>query len=216
MILEGIYRRFIPLKGGKGQLDVRLTHLESVAMAHIEPDHYELARAGRLFSIAYNGTAPTGIAPVQAFPTTTAQWVLWNGDSIKSYALVMVGALLFSGTKGLGGTLLGTIFSAPAQTGFATGLTVANHSGSAIGSKAFVKSSVTITTPSAPNWFAMGEDILAVATIGPANAIINRLAVGSIVIPPLSGLGYAVLAPAGTTPLYLPLADWVEVESDLE
>lgn len=218
MILEGIYRRFLPLKDGKGQIDVRMTHCESLATAQVEPLGYEITRSGRMFSLVYTGAVPTGIAPVQAFPTTAAQWVIWNGDTNKAMTFKSLGALLFSGTKGLGGTLLACIFQAPAQTALAhvAGLSTASQSNGSLTSKAVVKSGITLTGPAVPLWFPVAEDRMAAAVIGPANALINRALDGSVIVPPLQGLGLAVLAPAGTTPLYLPVASWVELESDLE
>ncbi len=38
----------------------------------------------------------------------------------------------------------------------------------------------------------------------------------TLIVPPLMGLGLCVIAPTGTTPLYAPLASWIEVASDLE
>lgn len=218
MIFEGVYRRFVPLKGGKAPLDVRLTHLESQAVGQVEPQGYELTRAGRRFGIAWTGTIPTAIAPVQAFPTTAAQWVIANLDTGgKSYVFKSIGAMLFSGTSGLGGTLLACFFTAPAAVaGFATGVSVQSKSNSAIGSKAGVRSGITITSPALPNWFPVADATSAVAQVGPTNAIVNRGLDGRVILPPGVCLGLAVLAPAGTTPLYLPMAEWVEIESDLE
>ena len=218
MILEGVYRRFSALKGGKAGLDARFTHQESLAAAQVEPTGFEMSRAGRRFHLAYTGTAPTGIAPVQAFPTTAAQWAIWNADLSKSLVFKALGAMLFSGTKGLGGQLLACVFQAPNQNGIAqqTGLAVASASFSAIASKAVIKSGIVITAPALPNWFPVAEDVLAVATVGPADSIINRNLDGRVIVPPQCGLGLAVLAPAGTTPLYLPIAEWIELESDLE
>src|SRR2546428_345067 len=102
MILEGVYRRFAALRSGKGALDLRLTHAESLAVAQVEPEGYELTRAGRRFYIAYNGTGPTGIAPVVALPTTAAQWAIWNADPSKSYIITYLGAFLSAGTPGAG------------------------------------------------------------------------------------------------------------------
>src|SRR6266568_2189225 len=98
MILEGIYRRFIPLRVARGPDDIRITHAESLAVGQVEPSGWEMTRAGRRFSIAYNGTAPTGQAPVQALPTTLAGWVIWNADPAKSYGFEMLGETYFSGT----------------------------------------------------------------------------------------------------------------------
>jgi hypothetical protein len=217
MIFEAVVRRFNPIRVAKALIDARLTFTESLAVAQVEPDGHELTRAGRRFSIGWNA-APTGIAPVQAIPTTAAQWVLWNGDGAKSYVITALGALLFSGTKGLGGALLGTIFSTPSQQDLAqaTGVSILNHSNSSIGSKAVVKSGITLTAPLTPPWSPLAEDNLAVATVGPATVMIERLKAGRLLIPPQKGLALAVLAPAGTTPLYLPIVEWVELETDQE
>lgn len=217
MILEGIYRRFYPLKSGKGPLDARFTGLESLAVGPVEPEDYELTRAGRRTYLAYNGTVPTAIAPVQAIPTTAAQWVIWNADPTKSYVFKALGAILFTGTNVVGGTLLATIFQTPAQTGtHVAGLSILNGSGSSNLSKAIVKASVTITTPSAPIWAPVADAFLSAAATLPSTMIINRNIRGGIIVPPGFGLALAALAPAGTGQLFLPIADWNEIESDLE
>lgn len=218
MIFEGIYRRFQALRVAKGPLDARFTFTESLAVAQVESPGHETTRAGRRFYLGYNGTVPTGIAPVQAFPTTAAQWVLWNADPAKTYFIESIGAMLLSGTSGLGGELLAALFQAPAQTGAsAAGLAIASASGSNIGSKAKIKSAVTITDPATPAWFHVAEQLSAAAVVGPASCIANRASLRTIVaIPPGFGLGLVVLAPAGTTPLYLPTAEWVELETDME
>lgn len=215
-LLELVYRRFVPLRVAKGMIEGRATFTESLAVAQVEPPGWELTRAGRRFSLGYNGTVPTGIAPVQAFPTTAAQWALTNGDPSKSYGFEALGALLFSGTQGLGGQLLGCIFQTPAQNGFATGLGVVSHSFGALSSKVAVKSGVTITGPAVPVWFPIAEDIGAAARVGPLGAIVNRQVAGRVALAPGMSLGLAVLAPAGTTPLYLPVAEWIELETDQE
>lgn len=217
MILEGIYRRFYPLKSGKGPLDARFTGLESLATGLVEPEEYELTRAGRRTYLGFNGTVPTAIAPVQAMPTTAAQWVIWNADPFKSYVMKALGALLFTGTNAVGGTLLATLFQTPAQTGtHVAGLSVVNGSGSVLGSKAIIKASVTITTPSVPVWAPVADAFLSAVATLPSTMIINRNIRGGIIVPPGFGLGLAVLAPAGTGQLFLPIADWNEIESDLE
>src|SRR5947207_2353188 len=110
MIFEGTYRRFMGLRSGKAPLDARLTHQESLAVCAVEPPGFEMTRAGRRFYISYNGTAPTGIATVQVLPTTAAQWVIWNADAAKTYFFKALGAMVLSGTPGVGGQLLAAIF----------------------------------------------------------------------------------------------------------
>lgn len=218
MILEAVYRRFIPLRVAKAPIDLRATFTESLAVAQVESQGHEMTRAGRRFYLGYNGSVPTGIAPVQAFPTTAAQWTIWNADPAKTYFFEQLGAMVFSGTTGLGGELLYTIFTAPASIGAnATGLAVVSASNSGQSSKAIIKSGVTITGPAAPVWAQVAEQISSAAIVGPASCIASRPGFRSIVaVAPGQGLGLAVLAPAGTTPLYLPLAEWIELESDME
>lgn len=216
MILEFIYRRFTPLRVAKGPIEFRGTHAESLAVAQVEPAGWDVTRSGRRFSLGYNGSVPTGIAPVQAFPTTAAQWAITNNDLAKSYGFTALGALLFSGTQGLGGQLLTTIFSTPVQTGFATGLAAFSHSAGGLASKVAVKSGVTITVPTVPVWAPIAEDTGAAARVGPLGAIINRQLEGRVLLGPGQSLGLVVLAPAGTTPLYLPVAEWMELETDQE
>lgn len=216
MIFEGVYRRFSTLKAGKAPLDIRLTHQESLAVAQIEPEGFDITRSGRRFQLGYNGTPPTGIAPVQAFPTTAAAWVLWNADPYKSYVITNVGIMLFSGVMAAGGSVLGTIFKAPVQSGAnATGLAVMNMSGSAIGSNAILKSAVVITGPAVPVWShlaALPDAVDGVGGLAGPTADVK----GRMIIPPGQGLGLTVFAGAGTTPLFVPSLAWVELESDLE
>lgn len=217
MISEGILRRFIPFKSSAGAKDLRITHLESLAVAQTEPEGFEFTRAGRRFRTAFNGSAPTGIAPVQAMPTTAAQWVIWNGDPVLSYVVTSAAAILFSGTQGVGGTLLGTLFTAPDQTGLAqaTGLAVANMSKSSRGSNAIIKSAITLTVPATPLWFPLSSLNSAAETAGGQGGPQADIK-GRLIIPPKTGLGLVVLSAAGTTPLFLPYLDWLEVETDLE
>lgn len=218
MLLETEYRRFQPLRVAKGMITARATFTESLAVAQVEAQGTEITRAGRRFYLAYTGTVPTGIAPVQAFPTVAAQWAIYNNDKAKTYFFTQLGALVFSGTTGLGGELLACIFRAPAGVGnHATGLTTASASNSAIASKALIKSAVTITDPLLPPWFQVAEQISSAAIVGPASCIASRPGFRNILaINPGEVLGLAVLAPAGTTPLYLPLAEWEELETDME
>lgn len=218
MDIQAVLRRFQPVRVAKAEVDLRVTHAESLAVATVEAPGHEMTRSGRRFYLAYNGTVPTGIAPVQAFPTTAAQWTIWNADPSRTYFFEQLGAMVFSGTTGLGGELLATIFQTPASSGGnQTGTATMSASGSNLTSKAIIKSGVTITGPAAPVWSQIAEQVSSAAIVGPASCIASRPGYRSIVaLPPGFGLGLAVLAPAGTTPLYLPIAEWVELESDME
>lgn len=220
MIFEGIYRRFQGLRVAKGPLDLRMTHCESVAVGQVEPANFEMSRAGRRFQLGISA-AVTGIAPVQALPTTAAQWAIWNADPNQCLLLEELIEVLLSGTPGLGGSLWACLFNAPAQVGNSSaGLSVVSCSSGTRTSKAIVKSGVTITDPAAPAWFQLDESrqsITAAAfSTGYANGFGRKDLAGAIVVPPAKGLGLAVMAPTGTTPLYGPLARWVEQETDAE
>lgn len=220
MIFEGVVRRFTALKAGKSPLDARLTHQESVAMALVEPANFEMTRAGRRFLLG-NSAGVTGIAPVQAIPTTAAQWVIWNADPTATYFFEELGAFLTSGTPGLGGSLWAAVFSAPAQVGAnATGMTVQSMSQGSRSSKAVIKSAITVSAPTAPAWFLMDQSIDAITaaafSTGYGMTLARRDLAGALAIQPGQGLGLAVMGPAGTTPLFAPFARWIEQETDME
>lgn len=217
MILEAIVRRFDGLRFGKGAVDARLTHQESLAVAQVEPPGFEMTRAGRRFNLGMTAGV-TGIAPVQAWPTTAAQWAFSNLDASRTLFFKALGAYPMSGTPGVGGQLLACLFSTPAQTGLATNLAVMNMSAGSSGSKVAIKSGVTITAPAAPVWTPIAENLSPnVGAFPGSGVILNRQPDGVIIaVPPGLSLGLAVLALAGTTPLFAPLAEWVEMETDME
>lgn len=215
--LEASIRRFTAFKAqARAAADLRLTFLESLAVAQVDPPGMELTRAGRRLYLGATG-APTGIAPVQAWPTTAAQWAFFNPDPYKTMWLEALGVAPISGTPGVGGQLLVAPFTLPAQQGLATNLAVINGRGGAAASAMAVKSAVTITGPAAPAWTALAENLSPNVGAFPGSGIIGRRDLaGRIGIPPNSGLGLVVLALAGTTPLFVPFAEWVEAEVDVE
>lgn len=216
MDLIATVRRFVKFSAGP-QRDLRLTTLESLSVAQMEPLRYEAARAGRRMTLGYSG-APTGIAPVQALATVSSHWAIFNADTTKAYAIEELGAFVASGTPGVGGTLYGSIYQLPANTGGSTnGIAVASSSNGGYASKAIVKSGVSISQPSAPVWFPIAENLSPnVAAFPGSGSFANREIKGSIVIPPQQGLALYVLAPAGTSPLFVPWGVWCELETDLE
>lgn len=179
-----------------------------------EPARFEMSRAGRRFEIGQSA-ALTGIAPVQAMPTTAAQWVIWNTSLTKSLVFEKLGAYLTAGTAGVGSVVVAAAVTLPATTTTKAGITIASSSGSSAASVALVNSAVTVTSPAAPAWRVIARDN------SPDTVALNVLAFdadlqGSIIVPPLAGLGVCVIAPTGTSPLYAPMATWCELESDLE
>jgi len=218
MNLLGKIRRIARSFGDERTL--RMTNFESLASAQVEPSGFELNRAGLRYMLG-NSAAITGIAPVQALPTTAAQWVLWNADGTYTYYFEELGVYLTSGTPGVGGMLLACILQAPAQTGNSVaGASVSRTSrpvASGGGSAMIVKSSVTITTPAAPTWYPIASNPSPNVTAFASSTFLeHRNIQGRISVPPGYGLGLAVVAPAGTTPLFAPFGKWCELDSDNE
>lgn len=183
-------------------------------VAQTEQAGLELSRAGARFYIGQSA-ALTGIAPVQAMPTTAAQWVIWNTSLTKSLVFDMAGLYTTAGTAGVGSTVVAAIIQLPATSTTKSGITIASASGSAKTSDARVNSGVTVTSPYAPAWHIIARD-------GSTNtALLNVMAYeqfleGRLIVPPLRGLALCAIAPTGTTPLYAPMASWAELTLDLE
>lgn len=203
---------------------IRGTQFESIAVAQFEPSGLELTRMGRRYHLG-NNAAVTGIAPVQVLPTTTTQWVLYNTAPAGGRVcwIEALGMYLTSGTPGVGGVLLACLFKLPVaanqsmQAGTAIGL-AADAKITPAGSVLVAKSGVAvITDPAAPVWmFIANNPSPNVTAFASSVQLENRSLAGRLAIPPQMGLGLAVVAPAGTTPLYAPFAEWVELESDLD
>jgi hypothetical protein len=127
-----------------------------------------------------------------------------------------LGVHLYSGTAAAGVCVFACLFSTPAQTGFATGLSAQSANfGTSISSAAAIKSGVTVTAPAAPAWFLVAKSDSANTGVGSVAAVNFELK-GSLMVPPGKSLGIATLSGAGTSPLFIPLASWVEQEQDLE
>lgn len=217
MYWEGMYRRFAALRSGKGPLPLRITHQESLAVAQVEPEGFEMTRAGRRFVLG-NSAAITGIAPVQALVTTAAQWLLWNADAAATYFFEELGAYLTAGTPGVGGTLWAALVQAPAQVGSSeAGIGIRSTSNGTRNSKLIVKPSVTITSPAAPIWYPIASNPSPnVTAFASSTYLEHRHLRGGWAVPPGQGLALAIVAPAGTTPLFAPFAAFIEMDTDME
>ena len=221
-LIENVVRRFAQYKSGGAQTTGRGTGLESLAVAQVEQTGFEASRAGLRYGIGVL-SGVTGIAPVQALPTTAAQWLLYNSSPTKAVAFDELGVLLVSGTAGAGivvlgglvgpGTLPATLPSANAAN-VKCGLLSSGLPASKT-SAVIVASGQTLAAAPTNGWRTIAKcdsantAILSVAAI---NAEVN----GEIVVPPLHGFALVVTSPAGTTPLYAPHAAWCEFDTDLE
>jgi hypothetical protein len=214
MIAEAIYRRFFPMKNGRAQDDLRLTHLESLAVAQVESEALEMTRSGRRFTGVFS---TTGIAPVQAVPTTAAAWALYNGDPAKSYVIDNINGALLSGTAGVGGAFLCIVAPLNAAVAAAAGSAVGSRSGSNMSSKAVLGINYTLSALSTNVQWGFVEAVVSPsAALGAGSGGITADVHGRIIVPPGKVLGISLVAPAGTTPLYLAGVTWHEVELDLE
>lgn len=216
MLMSGIVSRFTKQGNSNNGAPVRLTDVESLAVAQTEPPYLEMSRAGRRF---HGGTQiiANGIAPVQAIPTTTATLALYNSDTAGaglSLSLDWLNVFLGSGTPAAGLTLFATV-AKPTTVPSAnpTGYGTSSLSGSARGPKAIWATALTI--PAGVNWAALSSTFqLAAANVGQGD---NPLDLGGrMIVPPGFALCLALLSGAGTTPLYGVSAQWSEVELDLE
>lgn len=214
-------RRFQRQALSAGMKLLRGTQFESQAVAQVEPTGLELTRAGRRFYLG-NGAAITGIAPVAALPTTAAAWVIYNAAQAggRTIWLETLGMYLTSGTPAAGATLL------CAQVRLPAGVSGAQYAGSSIsgaaiggtaplGSVAVLKQGITVTDPAAPTWIPIA-DTPAPAVAFPGMSWGNRALAGRLAIQPGMGLALTVLSGAGTSPLYAPYAEWVELESEMD
>lgn len=199
-----------------GAVVPRCTQLNTVGVSITEPDGQDLTREGRRFCITRNA-AVTGIAPVQAQVTTAAQWVLFNTSSTKTCFFDMLGMALDSGVGGATGhTIYACDFTTPAQTGLATGLFATSMSGSSTATSALsIKSGVTVTAPAAPFWYPVAFVSSAITPGILGTTIANWEIRGRIALQPGHGLGLVTYGAAGTTPLFGPVAQWVELESNM-
>ena len=218
MLIEGLAGRFTQRVTGLYQ--ATLTGLGSFRFAQVEGEGDEATRAGLRFTLSAGGA--TGIAPVQAAPTTAAQWMIWNPNGNTMTAFVdVLGMQLASGTAGAGGTFyycpVGPSF-APATVPTVSTANAKVKNVDPISSKTsnlIVVSGQTLQNTVASDWILGGF-------MNPAQTVLwqtqmeSRDLRGKGVIPPGCGLALAVISPTGTTPLFTPYAMWREYAADLE
>src|ERR1700691_436405 len=106
MIFEGIAQRFV--QRAAGTLAARLSELGSITVDQVKADGDEMTRAGLRYHMS--GQGATGIAPVQALPSTAAQWLIYNPLSNPVTAFLdRVAVVNATGVAGAGAVLLACI-----------------------------------------------------------------------------------------------------------
>jgi len=212
---EGEIRKFCKQALGSGNKILRMTGYEGLAVTQVEPPSYEMSRAGHRFFGGFQNTS-TGRAPTATWPTTAAQWMLYNGEAQggAAYAIEMLALSLISGTPAAGGQLLvaltPAIIAAPTA---ATGYTSVSASRGRNTTKAIWAENQTLTA--SPTWIPVTASNLP-ATATPNGILMPFDLAGKIVVPPQFGLAIHYFSGAGTTPLYGPSAMWSEIETELE
>lgn len=219
MLIEAIVSRLQQKLGNAATASLRLTPgLGSLAVALAEGEGDEASRAGIRFHLQASGA--TGIAPVQALPTTAAQWLFYNPANSGLVAFFdKIGEWLLSGTAGAGATVIGAICTAanlPAARPItnAAGCTPVNaNPASKRGSGLIIASGQTLG--SSPGWGPLAWMNPAGTVLGQTQMVEQDLR-GKIILPPDTGLALAVISPTGTTPLFGPVGSWREYATDTE
>lgn len=214
MFAEGITKRVMDKLGVGTAQKHRQSEYGSLVTANLEPFRMAASLAKKRFVIG-NNAAITGIANVTSLPTTAAQWTIAPRSSTESLVFEELGVYLTSGTPGVGGVLLACLFQTPVQTAAVTdtGVGIFGTAGDVDVSGIVVKSAVTITQPAPPTWYPIASNPSSNVTAFAASTFLeHRDLQGAIVVPPGWGLGLAVVAPAGTTPLFAPFATVLKLE----
>lgn len=178
--------------------------------------YMDAVRDGRCFACGPNA-AITGIAGVSAIQTTAAQWGIFNTSTTRTMFFTALGASQTSATAAgvTGVTVSYCVYTLPVAAGFTAGMAITNKSATSSNTSVVaIKASQTVTTPAAPVWLPVAQSphIGASATVN--NVVGNWSIFGGVALGPLSGLGINVYH-SSVTPLWCPLAEWIEVESTM-
>lgn len=204
-------------KIGADDRELRLTTLESLAVAQFEPEYIQIAASGRRY-VGGCQVIASGIAPVQVIPTTTATLALYNSDidGGLSIAIDSLSFCLGSGTAAAGATLWACVTNGKVAAANIPSA-AANYSSQVAGKKGNGSISVwgtAVTIPTGSAWFQATTSFqLAAANVGQGD---QAASLKGIVVPPGYALGLGIFSAAGTTPLYAITGTWIETELDLE
>lgn len=193
--------------------DLRMSQHRSLFIGELEPKYMEFARTRRLYGA--NTGAGTATAPVQALPTTTASWALYN-PATNTRVLVPLRAYCWSvsGTTGLGlamliGNLTTVVATASIPTAYTDSVSAAIMPNSAA-TNAIFGSAVTVP---APTWnVAAARSQVAAIEVGSG---LSAELHGMYIVEPGFALVGDVLAPAGVTALFGFGFIWGELDLDL-
>tara|TARA_Y100000310_G_scaffold176492_1_gene176630 strand:- start:3369 stop:4031 length:663 start_codon:yes stop_codon:yes gene_type:complete len=191
-----------------------------VRVDQVGPPKAELGLARRRFG-AVVGNGATFIAPVTAYPTTTATFMLYNGEPDGGRVLSIETASFFqaSGTSDANGILIGAVTLARQTTvpGAYANTVLSSLSGGPVDSKAVLANNHTITGGQ-PAWLPLpyhGSNAIAADAddIGSHQGVAK--VDGEFNVPPGHGFALVLVAGAGSTPLYGYGVTWAELDAPL-
>ena len=196
--------------GTKG-VKSRTSQFRSEAVYQIEPKYFELARAGVLYG-ANNGSA-VGLGDVEAIPTVTASYGLYNNHDTKSLVVLRIACMGSTITVSPEFALIAGLPGTPqnsAETKYANSLALAINGSDTPGG--YLTDAVTLT--STPLWMTIAKGETASGLLG-SSAIAE--VEGLFIVKPGFCLGIDILASAGSgTPKWDVDILWAEfvVDSD--
>ena len=199
---------------GKGLARLTLGDYGEPLVSPLLPPYAKLVSTGQVFILEALGS--TGKAPVQAAPSTSPEWGVYNAnpDGGKSLVLLAAGVTLNSGTSALGigiwvASAVGvqTEVTVDYSTGAAAVKTCADGSQNVI--QAFLTNNPTLINTPAYMSIAGSFDTTTASTIG--SSIIGWVD-GMIVAPPKGIIALEVGAPTGSTALFAPFFVVAEVQ----
>lgn len=212
-----VVKALISPKTAESEVQLQQTLLGNLAIAQVEPGKLEAARQGIRYC-AVIGNGATFLAPVTAYPTTTAAIALYNASTDKILAIQKLFSFLASGTPAAGGILLACVTKvsqsrptlSTGDNGGYAGVVQSSLSGyGGQGNGIFINNQTL--TGEQPAWFpaAVEPTSPATASIG-AHACVGDFD-GLIAVPPGYMLGLTMLSGSGTSPLYGFGAIWDEL-----
>jgi hypothetical protein len=190
-----------------GDVDARGTFLGSLAVSQTEGERDEGRRGGLAYNLATS--AATGIAPVQALPTTAAHWLLYMPPG-NTFAFVdWIGMYLVSGVAGAGGTIIaaqcGTANVPTTSPTNAANIVYTNGNGQSSRAGKLICASSQTLVGTTGYWHP-------IAFMNPSDTLLLQARMeqrdirGGYCIAPGCGLALVTISPTGTSPLFAPYA----------
>ena len=169
----------------------------------------ELARARVLY--ACNNGSAVGLGDVEAIPTTTASYALYNGHATKHLVVLKIGAMCTTITSDVTWGLIAGLSPTPqasAETKYANSLALAITPGSPTPG-GYLTDAVTLA--GTPLWITLGSAGAGTLLGNSVTAWVD----GLFILPPAYALGVDIVGSAGSTPLYDVDILWAELELEL-